>query len=318
MTLPSVSGQRTSGDLRADRRYAYAEGCLGDGDAAGAAEMAEQALELAPRYAAAWLLLGRAREALHRASGGEADFHAALRAYSAALDLDPDDALGSRVRLVQLGGGEAAGALSPAYVRALFDGYAARFDRHLVEGLHYRGPEMLRDALEALPGAPARYAVALDLGCGTGLVGAAFAGRVGHLTGVDLSPAMLAQAERRRLYQRLVVGDLTGFLAGEPEASADLCVAADVFIYVGDLGAVLPAIARVLRPDGFVAFTVQSHDGAGIILGADARFAHGDAYLEAACRASGLRPALREPAAIRHERGRGVPGRLVVLSKAEP
>ena len=312
---PSTSGQFTSGDILADRRYAYAEGCLGDGDAASAAEIAEQALELAPRYAAAWLLLGRAREALHAKSGREADFQAALRAYAAALDLDPEDALGSRVRLIQLGGGDAAGAMSRAYLRALFDGYAGRFERHLVGSLAYRGPEMLCAALDALPGAPPRFEAVLDLGCGTGLMGAALAGRCDQLTGVDLSPAMLALAGRRRLYQRLVLDDLADFLGAEPEASADLCVAADVFIYVGDLAPVLATIARVLRPGGLAAFTVQSHDGAGVILGADARFAHADAYLDAAAGAAGLLTAMREPAAIRREGGLDVPGRLVILAR---
>ncbi|TXN66076.1 tetratricopeptide repeat protein, partial [Methylobacterium sp. WL6] len=54
--------QTGSGDLLADRRFAYAEACLAEGDCVGAAEMAEQALERAPRFAAAWVLLGQARE----------------------------------------------------------------------------------------------------------------------------------------------------------------------------------------------------------------------------------------------------------------
>ena len=61
----------------------------------GAAEMAEQALEIAPRYAAAWFLLGRAREARHLATADVAHHHAALRAYGNALDLDPHDELGA-------------------------------------------------------------------------------------------------------------------------------------------------------------------------------------------------------------------------------
>ncbi|TXM93376.1 tetratricopeptide repeat protein, partial [Methylobacterium sp. WL116] len=59
--------QTGSGDLLADRRFAYAEACLAEGDCVGAAEMAEQALERAPRFAAAWVLLGRAREARYAA-----------------------------------------------------------------------------------------------------------------------------------------------------------------------------------------------------------------------------------------------------------
>src|SRR4051794_4239168 len=98
-----MSPPHTSRDLPPDPPHAYAEACLSEEDAAGAAEMVEQALDLAPRYAPAWLLLGRAREALHEAGGREADLQGALRAYGNALDLDPEDALGSRLRLAQLG-----------------------------------------------------------------------------------------------------------------------------------------------------------------------------------------------------------------------
>ncbi|WP_132254663.1 class I SAM-dependent DNA methyltransferase [Methylobacterium segetis] len=308
-----MTHQTSSGDLLADRRYAYAEACLAEGDAAGAAEMAEQALDLAPRYAPAWLLLGRAREALHREGGGDAALQGALRAYAAALDLDPEDRLGSRLRLAQLGIGDRLAAISPAYVRALFDGYAARFERHLVGELGYRGPEMLREALARIAGPERRFARVLDLGCGTGLMGAALAGRFEHLVGVDLSPEMLARAERRGLYHRLIAGDLTGCLAEAEAGSVDLVVAADVFIYLGDLRPVLGAIARVLAPSGLCAFTVQSHGGAGVAIGADGRYAHADAEVLEAASAAGLTTRLVEDAAIRRQNGRDVPGRLVVL-----
>lgn len=305
--------QTGSGDLLADRRYAYAEACLAEGDAAGAAEMAEQALERAPRFAAAWVLLGRAREARHAGTPDPALFQAALRAYETARDLDPEDALGTLVHLARLGAGGALPALSPAYVRALFDGYAGRFERHLVDGLGYRGPALVCAALDAA--GTRRYPDAVDLGCGTGLMGAALGARVARLTGVDLAPAMLALARRKGVYARLVEAEIGAFLDGEPAASADLCVAADVFIYVADLGPVLAGIARVLRPGGRAAFTVQSHDGDGVILGTDARYAHADAHLRDAAARAGLDRASLRPAAIRRERGRDVAGRIVVLAK---
>lgn len=314
------ASQHSSGDLLADRRYVYAEACLAEGDALGAAEMAEQAIERAPRYAPAWLLLGRARESLHAATGAEEQLRAALDAFETARGLDPEDRIGAGLHRARLGGGDAA--LSGAYVRALFDGYAGRFERHLVEGLGYRGPALLRQALDAVPDTPARFAVVLDLGCGTGLMGAAIRDRAGHLGGVDLSPAMLRLARAKGCYDRLAEGDLVPFLAGEPGASADLCLAADVFIYLADLGPVLAGIGRVLRPGGLAAFTVQSPDEAAAgdpvdaaRLGADGRFAHPDAHLETAARGAGLATALHIPAAIRRERGRDVPGRVIVLRK---
>ncbi|GJE47847.1 2-methoxy-6-polyprenyl-1,4-benzoquinol methylase, mitochondrial [Methylobacterium tardum] len=312
-----MASQLSSGDLLADRRYRYAEACLAEGDHAGAADLAEQVLEIAPRYAPAWLLLGRAREGLAEPGGDPDQRAAAARAYACALDIDPDDTLGVRAHLVRLGSSDGLPALSPAYVRALFDGYAPRFERHLVEGLGYVGPDLVRDAL---PPEPPHLGTALDLGCGTGLMGAAIRNRVGHLAGVDLSPGMLALARAklqnaRPLYDRLVEGELTAFLVGEPAVSADLCLAADVLIYVADLGPVLAEMGRVLRPGGLAAFTVQSHDGTGAALGPDGRYAHADAHVAAAAAGAGLAILALRPADVRREAGRPVPGRVVVLRR---
>ena len=312
-----MSRQRSSGDLLADRRYAYAEACLAEGDAVGAAEMASQALEIAAAYAPAWFLLGRAREAAFAAGGEAPDREAALAAFARVLALDPEDTLGSRLRMAALGGGDALAAMSPAYVRSLFDGYAPRFERHLVGELRYCGPERMVAALDALRGAPQHFANVLDLGCGTGLMGRALEGRTGRLAGCDLSPAMLALARRTGLYDRLEEADLVAFLAAEPAGSADLIVAADVFIYLGDLDPALAGIARVLRPGGLAAFTVQSpEDNApGVVLGADGRFAHADGILRTAVERSGLRLAEARPATIRRQRNSDVPGRIIIGHK---
>ncbi|MEH3119702.1 MAG: methyltransferase domain-containing protein [Methylorubrum populi] len=312
-----MSRQRSSGDLLADRRYAYAEACLAEGDPAGAAEMASQALEIAPAYAPAWSLLGRARETAYGRSRDEADRRAALAAFERALRLDPEDALGSRLHAAALGGGDALAAITPGYVRALFDSYAPRFERHLVDDLGYRGPAMMVAALDALPCAPQHFANALDLGCGTGLMARALTGRTGRLAGCDLSPAMLALARRTGLYERLAEADLVTFLSTEPEASADLIAAADVFIYLADLAPVLVGIARVLRPGGLAVFTVQSptRGEPGVVLGIDGRYAHADAYLRQAAERARLAIGDMRPAAIRRQKSSDVPGRILILHK---
>jgi predicted TPR repeat methyltransferase len=294
----------SSGDLLADRRYRYAEACLAEGDAAACADLAAQALEIAPAYAPAWLLLGRAREAL-------ADRDGAREAFGTALRLDPQDTLGAGLHLARLGLGEGA-ALTPAYVRALFDGYAPRFERHLVEGLRYVGPALVA---EVLPEEPARFSTVLDLGCGTGLAGAALAHRAGHLTGVDLSPAMLALARGKGCYDRLVASELGSFLGEEPAGSADLCIAADVFIYCADLAPVLAGIGWVLRPGGWTAFTVQSPAGEAPTLGPDGRYAHPDAHIRAAAESAGLAIRVLREAAVRFEGGGPVPGRVVAAQR---
>ncbi|MGX7708214.1 class I SAM-dependent DNA methyltransferase [Methylobacterium sp. Gmos1] len=300
---------RSSGDLLADRRYAWAEAALAEGDAGAAADLAAQVLERAPGYAPAWLLLGRARAA------DPAARMQAAQAFRAALAHDPEDSLGARLHLAELGEGLEE-AISTAYVRALFDGYAGRFERHLVEGLGYCGPALIRAALERLRGAEVFFPRVLDLGCGTGLMARALDGIAGTLAGIDLSPGMLAEARRTGLYARLHEGDLRDILRAEPPSSADLAVAADVFIYLREIGPVLRETARVLATGGLFAFTVQGHPGAhGAVLGADGRYAHGVETVREDAAAAGLAVALLEPAEIRRQNGAGVPGWLAVLAR---
>jgi predicted TPR repeat methyltransferase len=302
---------RSSGDLLADRRYAYAEAALQESDHRAAADLAEQCLELAPSFAPAHALLGRARALL-----GERD--SAVAALSRALDLEPADALGVRIDLARLGALAESEAVSAGYVRALFDDYAGTFDKHLVKNLNYRGPELLRAAVRRAFAATGRKPWServLDLGCGTGLVGQALAGTYGMIEGVDLSPRMLAVARRTRLYERLHGADLVSFLKGQAERTADLVLAADVFVYLAALDEVFWQVRRVLRPGGFFAFTVQAHDGDGVVLGGDSRYAHGDAYLRGLAERTGLSVALFEAVSTREDRGVDVPGFLLVLER---
>ncbi len=177
------------------------------------------------------------------------------------------------------------------YVRALFDGYAPGFDRALTEGLGYRAPELLLNAVQAArAGERMKFGSLLDLGCGTGLAGAAFRPFCDWLVGVDLSPAMLAQARTKGLYDRLIEGEVLGFLGQEAAAKAryHLILAADVFVYFDDLEPVLIAAAQVLAPSGLIAFSVEMNDGDGVILRETLRYAHGAAHVRAALDAAGL------------------------------
>jgi predicted TPR repeat methyltransferase len=301
----------SSGDLIADRRYQHADDFRARGDHAAAADLFRQALERAPHFAAAWYALGDVQETLGDTAGAVASFERARAA-------DPADRQGAGLRLSRLGAVDAAAAMSAGYVRAVFDQHAPDFDRALVQGLGYRGPQLLFDAVLAAcatTGRAPHFDVALDLGCGTGLAGEMFRKHIGTLKGVDLSPQMLAMAERKGCYEHLQTGDMLEYLQAQSDSSAGLIVAADAFVYVADLAPLCLEAARVLEPQGFIAFTVETHADDGVVLGEKLRYAHGEAHVRSALAAAKLSPVTVSPASTRTEAGIPVPGLLVIATQ---
>jgi len=233
----------------------------------------------------------------------------AADAYRDALKLGPDDPY---VRhLVAAAGILPDSPRAPAeYVRTVFDGYAPRFEAHLLS-LGYRVPGLLRAALLRHRAAP--FPESLDLGCGTGLMGVVLADLApASLIGVDLSPAMLRQARAKGLYAALHETEIAEFLRGTT-ARFPLIVAADVLCYFGDLSEILPLIAARLVPGGlFLASLEEARDAAGWHLGPAGRYAHCADYLRRCATEGGLavREITRE--SLRQEAGTDVAGLIVV------
>jgi predicted TPR repeat methyltransferase len=307
MTLPFHTP-----DPRARRRLEIGLALLADGQAADAADVIRAAIEIDPADAEMHYTLGQALEAA--TDGGDA-----AAAYRTVLELDPEDRMGAAVRLALIGAAPVPAQLPEAHVRTLFDQYAPHFDGSLVTALRYRGPELLRRAVDRV--APANLSAdgrldILDLGCGTGLAGEAFADRRRRLDGIDLSPGMILQAMARRLYDRLEPGEIVATLADWPERY-DLVLAADVAAYIGDLAPLFAAARDVLRPGGIFALTAEAHDGdekgPGWRLGGHHRYSHSTAYLAATASAAGFAVADIEAASVRTENGAPLPGWIAVL-----
>ena len=307
----AISAFRRALELRPD--YAAAHNNLGTmlqtgGDLDAAIASFREAIRLHPSYAEAYHNLGSAL--LHLGRSSEAG-----HAFVQALRLDPTH-VSARFNLSALSG-ENPLRPHPDVVRSLFDQYAPRFDSHLVDRLEYRVPEQLVAEISSLRGTSARLDV-LDLGCGTGLVGAAIRPMANRVTGVDLSTRMLAKARSRGCYDRLAVGDIVSFVRDEPAESYDIVAAADVFVYLGALADVFAETARILRPGGLFAFSVEAlaaQSAHGYQLQPTGRYAHSVEYLQAHAQQQGL--ALRHLAAasIRKQGGKPVPGWIAVLER---
>jgi predicted TPR repeat methyltransferase len=269
-----------------------------------------QATELAPGFASAWFTLGEIRGQL--GERGEA-----IAAFRKALIADPEDRHGASLRLMLLGAKKMS-TMPPAYVRALFDQYAEKFETSLVEDLGYRGPALLLTAVLSVRAAarkPAFFKRAIDLGCGTGLAATAFAKEVDKFIGIDLSPHMIERARATGLYAQLEVTEIMEGLRGKPDASTDLVLAADAMVYVSDLAPLLREVRRVLVPGGLLAFTVETHAGEGVILGDGLRYAHAVGYVRNGIEAAGLTLSRLEDLSARNEDNAPVPGLVVVAAQ---
>jgi predicted TPR repeat methyltransferase len=299
-----VRAAQSSGDLIADRRLGYAAAYTAQGDHAAARDLLAQTVERAPAWAPAWVALGDAEASLGHIA-------AACGAYRRALAVAPDDCLGASLKLAKFGRPPPDSA-PEAYVRQLFDDYAAHFEAHLVGRLAYRGPQLLADAIDGL--GRTQFSRAIDLGCGTGLCGVALRARAQQLIGVDLSAAMIAEARAKQIYDRLVVQEITAFLAAERPGCADLVLAADVLVYIGDLTPLFAAARRALAPSGLFAFTAQRGTDR-FELGSDLRFAHAPLYISHVAAAAGFTLRVMKDIVKRLDRGRDVPSLLAVLEK---
>lgn len=266
-----------------------------------------QAVALLPASGAAHLALAHAcREA---GLPNEAATHAARAA--------ADPAVAEQARFLQaaLGAAPPPDRAPAGYVRDLFDQYAPRFDADLTGRLGYRTPAMLAEMLREGGVAADGSRAVLDLGCGTGLSGEALRPFARQLEGVDLSPRMLAAARARGIYDALHEADLLDVLPARP-GHWGLVAAADVLNYLGDLSAVLPAMAAALAPGGLATFSLEKGEESPCTLGPDLRYRHHPGHLRQLAAAAGLEILAEREAVLRQEKGAPVDGMLWLLRRA--
>lgn len=246
----------------------------------------------------------------------------AARHFRAAQAEDPADRRGAGIRLAELEAQPAPARASAAYVRALFDGYAPRYDGHMVESLAYRGPELLIAAAEAAEGfAAAAPYVAIDLGCGTGLSGKVFTPHCRSLLGVDLSPRMCAAAEASGFYSSIVTGDIISALNAATQPFG-LAIACDTLIYLGDLDPIFGAVERAVSPQGWFIFSTEKSDGTsdeasrrGFEIGPSRRFRHTGSYLTRLAEMHGFELVSLDTKALRTEKRQPVESLICVMRK---
>jgi ubiquinone/menaquinone biosynthesis C-methylase UbiE len=91
---------------------------------------------------------------------------------------------------------------------------------------------------------------ALDAACGTGRHAKYLAEKGHEVTGIDATPEMLAQAQKKVPNARFELGHLTALPF--PDGSFDLAVCALALDHVADFAGAIAELARVVRPGGHV------------------------------------------------------------------
>jgi ubiquinone/menaquinone biosynthesis C-methylase UbiE len=109
-------------------------------------------------------------------------------------------------------------------------------------------PELILAAAEVRPND-----TVLDLACGPGLMACAFAARARHVTGIDLTPAMIERAKRQQ--QSMGLTNLTWHIGDVlplpfADAAFSLVFTRYSFHHFLDPKAVLAEMARACMPDG--------------------------------------------------------------------
>lgn len=245
-------------------------------------------------------------------------FDQAAKVYKRVLELDPDDHGGAAVRMASMGKAPSPARAPQAYVSTLFDQHADVFDKVLVDDLGYDVPNMAAQMLA--DNTANQFERMLDLGCGTGLMAAAFKGQTQHLIGIDLSENMLEQAYDRELYDALYVADVEDYLSDHDEEPWDLICAMDVLPYLGDLELFIKRAAENLVTKGALIFSTETlpdhtFDEKGYVVGRYQRFAHKITYVTDLLETHRMSVTKIEDIIVRHEQGLPIYGHLILAQK---
>lgn len=195
------------------------------------------------------------------------------------------------------------------YVEEIFNNYSLHYDESLTRKLEYRLPKIARQLFDTLKKDVPDNLNTLDLGCGTGLSGMAFADVVSSLTGVDLSNDMIVRAKQKNIYNELYVEEIETYLSNCTE-SFDLILTFDAFPYIGELTTIFQNISAICNEQCHFCFSIEKSAVYPFELQSSGRFAHSHAYIQKICTEAGFSVNSTNNVNLRKERGQWLEGIL--------
>ncbi len=151
-----------------------------------------------------------------------------------------------------------------------FNQMAQQYDKGS-EKVEWRGPQALFSALKILYGTDEKSRAykklnkplqILDLGTGTGMIGALFKHedhfkkKGAHVTGVDIASEMLKVAKKKGRINQAIEGSVTD-LSWSGDEHFDVVTSSGVLDFVDDPEAFIAEATRVAKPGAFIALTFE-------------------------------------------------------------
>jgi len=251
---------------------------------------------------------------------------AVTKLYEKVIKIDPSNVMATKGLQALTGDIVENSDLDATYARELFDSYSFIFEDSLMK-LKYNSHQIIAQALSKYG---SNYLLSenfqiLDLGCGTGLACSELrkhlplnnSTRDIVITGVDISPKMLAIAEKKECYNYTVTDDITNYVENEKN-KYHIILAADVFVYIGELHKLLSNCRRISLPNSLLVFTVENGDvdkrnEDNFFPQLSGRYAHKKRYLDDISRETGWSLIELTEISGREDKGKPVAGYLVIL-----
>ncbi len=228
--------------------------------------------------------------------------------FKACLEIDPNNQ--SAFHLYNSLQGSKTKTAPREFIIKLFDYYAKNFEKSLINGLEYKIPSKIKNLL--LENSVESLGSILDMGCGTGLIGLELEKYCNYLEGIDLSIKMIEEAKQKKVYDKLIQTEIIDYLTNNT-LNFDYFIAADVFVYIGDLYEVFSLIKKRNKKSGDLVFSIELTTADDYMLEKSGRYSHSTKYIISLCDEFGFDVTNFKKLPIRKENKQNIPGALYRL-----
>ena len=228
--------------------------------------------------------------------------------FKACLEIDPNNQ--SAFHLYNSLQGSKTKTAPREFIIKLFDYYAKNFEKSLINGLEYKIPSKIKNLL--LENSVESLGSILDMGCGTGLIGLELEKYCNYLEGIDLSIKMIEEAKQKKVYDKLIQTEIIDYLTNNT-LNFDYFIAADVFVYIGDLYEVFSLIKKRNKKSGDLVFSIELTTADDYMLEKSGRYSHSTKYISSLCDEFGFDVTNFKKLPIRKENKQNIPGALYRL-----